>query len=118
AGGGSMARMDAGGALRVGPESAGADPGPACYGRGGTVATVSDANAVLGLLDADHFLCGGMTLHLDAAQTVVGKIASAMNTSLEVAAQGILDVASVNIDRALRRVSVARGYDPRNFTLV
>lgn len=118
AGGGSMARVDAGGALRVGPESAGADPGPACYGRGGTVATVSDANAVLGLLDADHFLGGSMTLHLDAAQSAVGKIASAMNSSLEVAAQGILDVANVNIDRALRRVSVARGYDPRNFTLV
>lgn len=118
AGGGSMARVDAGGALRVGPESAGADPGPACYGGGGTVATVSDANAVLGLLDADHFLGGGMTLHLDAAQSTVGEIASAMNSSLEVAAQGILDVANVNIDRALRRVSVARGYDPRNFTLV
>ncbi|MEQ8674783.1 MAG: hydantoinase/oxoprolinase family protein [Aggregatilineales bacterium] len=118
AGGGSMARVDAGGALRVGPESAGADPGPACYGRGGTVATVSDANAVLGLLDPDHFLGGSMTLHVDAAQATVGQIASAMNSSLEVAAQGILDVANVNIDRALRRVSVARGYDPRNFTLV
>ena len=118
AGGGSIARVDAGGALRVGPESAGADPGPACYGRGGKQATVSDANAVLGRLDADHFLGGDMTLHLDEAKAVVNDIAEKLNLSLEATAQGILDVANVNIDRALRRVSVARGYDPREFTLV
>lgn len=118
AGGGSIARLDSGGALRVGPESAGATPGPACYGKGGLQATVSDANAVLGRLDADHFLGGEMTLHVDSARAVVGEIAEAMGISLEATARGILDVANVNIDRALRRVSVARGYDPREFTLV
>lgn len=118
AGGGSIARLDAGGALRVGPESAGASPGPACYGKGGLQATVSDANAVLGRLDADHFLGGEMSLHLDRAQAVVGEIAESMGVSLEATARGILNVANVNIDRALRRVSVARGYDPREFTLV
>ena len=118
AGGGSIARVDAGGALRVGPQSAGADPGPAVYQRGGTLATVSDANAVLGRLDAEHFLGGGMTLDLAAGQRVVGEIAQQLNISMEDAAKGILDIANVNIDRAVRRVSVARGYDPRRFTLV
>ncbi|GAB4332244.1 MAG: hydantoinase/oxoprolinase family protein [Phototrophicales bacterium] len=118
AGGGSIARIDAGGALRVGPQSAGAVPGPAVYQRGGTQATVSDANAVLGRLDADHFLGGGMPLDIEAGRRVIGEIAQQLNISVENAAKGILDVANVNIDRALRRVSVARGYDPRRFTLV
>ena len=118
AGGGSIARLDAGGALRVGPESAGANPGPICYGRGGTLVTVSDANAVLGRLDARYFLGGQMTLDVDAAQEAVNRLGEAMHLSAEAAAKGIIDVANVNIDRALRRVSVARGYDPRDFTLV
>lgn len=118
AGGGSTARLDSGGALRVGPESAGAYPGPIVYGRGGEQITVSDANALLGRLDAAHFLGGRMTLHLDAARAKMGELAQKMGVSPEAAAQGIIDVANVNIDRALRRVSIARGHDPRQFTLV
>ena len=118
AGGGSIARIDAGGALRVGPESAGAAPGPIIYGRGGDQITVSDANALLGRLDADHFLGGTMTLDLRKAQVAMKKLAARMNVSIEAAAQGVIDVANVNIDRALRRVSIARGHDPRRFTLM
>ncbi|MEO8607284.1 MAG: hydantoinase/oxoprolinase family protein [Chloroflexota bacterium] len=118
AGGGSIARLDAGGALRVGPESAGANPGPICYGRGGKKITVSDANAVLGRLDASRFLGGQMALDIEPARAAITQLANQMNLSVEAAAKGIIDVANVNIDRALRRVSVARGYDPRDFTLV
>ncbi|PJF23278.1 MAG: 5-oxoprolinase [Phototrophicales bacterium] len=118
AGGGSIARVDAGGALRVGPQSAGAVPGPAVYQRGGAQATVSDANAVLGRLDADHFLGGGMPLDIEAGRRVVGEIAQQLNISVNDAAKGILEIANINIERAIRRVSVARGYDPRRFTLV
>jgi N-methylhydantoinase A len=118
AGGGSIARLDSGGALRVGPESAGADPGPIVYGRGGQQITVSDANALLGRLDPDHFLGGQMALDLDSANKVMRKLAKKMNRSVEAASQGVIDVANVNIDRAVRRVSIARGYDPRNFTLM
>jgi len=118
AGGGSIARLDAGGALRVGPESAGADPGPIVYGRGGDQITVSDANALLGRLDPDHFLGGTMTLDLDSARGLMQTLAQQMGRSIEDAAQGVIDVANVNIDRALRRVSIARGYDPRSFTLM
>lgn len=118
AGGGSIARLDAGGALRVGPESAGSAPGPICYGRGGEQVTVSDANAVLGRLDPDHFLGGGMTLHAEDARAAAAQLGAQMNRSAEEAALGILNIANVNIDRAMRRVSVARGYDPRDFTLV
>jgi N-methylhydantoinase A len=118
AGGGSIARLDAGGALRVGPESAGSLPGPISYGRGGTQITVSDANAVLGRLDPAHFLGGSMTLDVESARRAVADLAAHMDTSVESAAEGILQIATVNIDRAIRRVSVARGYDPRGFTLV
>jgi N-methylhydantoinase A len=118
AGGGSIARLDAGGALRVGPESAGADPGPMVYGRGGTQLTVSDANALLGRLDPQHFLGGQMPLHLDAARAALTTLAAELGVSVEAAAQGIIDVANVNIDRAVRRVSIARGHDPRAFTLM
>lgn len=118
AGGGSIARLDAGGALRVGPESAGADPGPIVYGHGGDQITVSDANALLGRLDPDHFLGGGMALDLDSARVAMKKLAEQMQRSVEAAAQGVLNVANVNIDRAVRRVSIARGYDPRQFTLM
>jgi len=118
AGGGSIAQLDAGGALRVGPQSAGADPGPIVYGHGGQQVTVSDANAVLGRLDPDHFLGGTMPLYLEPAQVALGSLAEAMGLTNEAAALGVIEVANVNIDRALRRVTIARGHDPRDFTLV
>jgi N-methylhydantoinase A len=118
AGGGSIARLDPGGALRVGPQSAGADPGPIIYGRGGAQITVSDANAVLGRLDAERFLDGGLRLDIDAAQVALADLGGQMGVPAEEAAAGVLDVANSNIDRALRRVSVARGHDPRDFTLM
>lgn len=118
AGGGSIARLDAGGALRVGPESAGADPGSIIYGRGGERLTVSDANAILGRLDAAHFLGGAMRLDIPAASAAMERLARAMGLSTDQAAAGIVEVANVNIDRALRRISIARGHDPRGFTLV
>ncbi len=118
AGGGSIARLDTGGALRVGPESAGAAPGPILYGRGGQQITVSDANALLGRLDAEHFLGGQMTLDLDAARAAFDRLAVDLRLTPEAAALGVIEVANANIDRALRRVSIARGHDPRDFTLV
>jgi N-methylhydantoinase A len=118
AGGGSIARVDVGGALRVGPASAGASPGSIIYGRGGTQVTVSDANAVLGRLDAAHFLGGTVALHIDEARSALESLATPINFSTEQTARGILDIANANIDRAVRRVSIARGYDPREFTLV
>lgn len=118
AGGGSIARLDAGGALRVGPESAGAAPGPIAYGLGGQQVTVTDANAVLGRLDQHHFLGGAMELHLKPARAALDRLAHDMSLSTEATALGVIGVANVNIDRAVRRVSVARGHDPRDFTLV
>ncbi|MCY3833405.1 MAG: hydantoinase/oxoprolinase family protein [Chloroflexi bacterium] len=118
AGGGSLARVDAGGALRVGPESAGAKPGPAVYGLGGAQATLSDANAVLGRLDAEHFLGGAMALDLAAGARALADLARPIGLSIEETAKGVIDIANVNIERAIRRVSIARGYDPRDFTLV
>ncbi|MBN1954385.1 MAG: hydantoinase/oxoprolinase family protein [Anaerolineae bacterium] len=117
AGGGSIARVDAGGALRVGPESAGADPGPVAYGLGGQQVTVTDANVLLGRLDPAHFLGGAMALHLPPARAALAHLAQEMGCSVEEAALGVVDVANANIDRAVRRVSVARGHDPRDFTL-
>ena len=118
AGGGSLARVDAGGALRVGPESAGAKPGPVVYGLGGDQATLSDANAILGRLDAEHFLGGAMALDLAAGERALADLARRIGLTTMEAAQGVVDIANVNIDRAIRRVSIARGYDPRDFTLV
>ncbi len=118
AGGGSLVRVDAGGALRVGPQSAGAVPGPAVYGRGGEQPTVSDANAILGRLDPDHFLGGELRLDAEAAKRAFQPLADQLGLSLVAAAQGVITVANSNIDRAVRRVSVARGHDPRQFTLV
>ncbi len=118
AGGGSLARVDAGGALRVGPESAGAKPGPAIYGLGGEQATLSDANAVLGRLDAARFLGGAMPLDLAAGQRALQKLSRPAGLSVAETAQGVVDIASVHIERAIRRVSIARGHDPRAFTLV
>lgn len=117
AGGGSLARIDSGGALRVGPHSAGAHPGPACYGRGGTQPTVTDANLLLGRIDPTRFLGGRMTLDVVAARHAFEPLARAMGVDITEAAEGVLAVANANIERAVRRVSVARGRDPRNFTL-
>ena len=119
AGGGSIAHVDEGGALRVGPESAGADPGPVCYGRGGTESTVSDANLVLGRLSPSGLLDGEMPLDLDdAARVLEEKIARPLGIGLQAAAEGILSVVNANMIRGIRRVSVERGYDPREFLLV
>ena len=118
AGGGSIARVDAGGALRVGPESAGADPGPAVYGRGGNQATLSDANALLGRLDEAHVLGGALALDLAAGERALDALARQIGFDLVQTAKGVIDIAIVNIDRAIRRVSIARGHDPRDFTLV
>jgi N-methylhydantoinase A len=116
AGGGSIARV-AGGALTVGPQSAGADPGPACYGRGGTDATVTDAHLVLGHLPA-RLLGGRMALDPARAQAAVQQVADGLGLTLEAAARGILAIADNNMVGAIRVVSVERGHDPRDFTLV
>jgi len=128
AGGGSLARVDAGGALRVGPESAGALPGPVCYGRGGTQPTVTDAHLLLGRLDPQHFLGGQFALDEQAAREsflahfsrqLAGKKKSQarFRSALELAA-GIVAVANANMEKALRVISVERGHDPRDFSLV
>ena len=117
AGGGSIARLDAGGSLRVGPESAGADPGPACYGRG-SAATVTDANVVLGRLDAGAFLGGRMQLDTGRAATAVDRLAHRLRMSRVRAAAGIVEVANAAMARAMRVISVERGHDPRDFVLV
>ncbi len=118
AGGGSIARVDEGGMLQVGPESAGAAPGPACYGAGGREPTVTDANLLLGRLRPDAFLGGRMSLDLDAARQAMAPLAEAMGCSLEEAASGIIRVANEHMVRALRVISLQRGIDPRGFTLV
>ena len=117
AGGGSIARVDAGGALAVGPQSAGADPGPACYGRGDQL-TVSDANLLLGRLRPDRFLGGRLTLDLARAQGLMGTLAAGLGLEQQQAALGILRVVNANMERAIRAISLERGYDPRTFTLV
>ena len=120
AGGGSIAFIDAGGALQVGPQSAGAVPGPACYGRGGTAPTVTDANLVLGRLDAFGFLGGSGSIRLDeaAAQRAVSDLGAQLGLGAEAMALGIVRVANATMERALRRVSVERGHDPRQFMLL
>jgi N-methylhydantoinase A len=118
AGGGSIAWRDAGGALRVGPESAGADPGPACYGKGGERPTVTDANLLLGYLDADSPLAGGVELDREAAEKALGELASELDLSLEDTAAGVARVASVEMAQAVRVVTVERGIDPRELALV
>ncbi len=117
AGGGSIARVDTGGALTVGPQSAGADPGPACYGRGDQL-TVSDANLLLGRLRPDRFLGGRLTLDLARAQGLMTALAAGLGLSEQDAALGILRVVNANMERAIRAISLERGYDPRSFTLV
>ena len=117
AGGGSIARLDHG-ALSVGPESAGADPGPACYARGGDRPTVSDANLVLGYMDSDRAIGGGIRLDTDAARAVIAPLASAMGMTVAEAALGMVRVANSAMLRALRRVTVERGIDGRRCTLL
>ncbi|HEY1498320.1 MAG TPA: hydantoinase/oxoprolinase family protein [Acidobacteriaceae bacterium] len=116
AGGGSIARFDQGGMLRVGPESAGADPGPICFGRG-TMATVTDANLLLGRLDAGSFLGGSVPLHPDRAEQAMREQKGVLPTAEEFSA-GILRVVETEMVKAIRVISVEQGYDPRDFTLV
>jgi N-methylhydantoinase A len=118
AGGGSVAWCDAGGALRVGPRSAGAVPGPACYGRGGEEPTVTDANLLLGHLPDDVPLAGGVTLDRAAAERAVGALARELKLDLHACAEGIVRVANAEMTRALRVVTVERGLDPRDHALV
>jgi N-methylhydantoinase A len=117
AGGGSIAYLDEGRALRVGPQSAGADPGPICYGKGKEL-TVTDANLLLGRLHPDLFLGGKMKLHLPAVIERMKKLAKELNKDIYQLAEGILDVANTNMERAIRVISVEKGYDPRDFNLV
>jgi len=121
AGGGSLARVDPGGALRVGPESAGAEPGPICYSRGGALPTVTDANLLLGRLDPNHFLGGAYLLDAQASMagfaTFLRGHAREIQTPADLA-RGIVAVANANMERALRVISVERGHDPRDFALI
>jgi N-methylhydantoinase B/oxoprolinase/acetone carboxylase alpha subunit/N-methylhydantoinase A/oxoprolinase/acetone carboxylase beta subunit len=118
AGGGSIAWRDAGGALRVGPGSAGATPGPACYGQGGAEPTVTDANLLLGRLAPETPLAGGMKLDRAAAQGAMEKLAHELDLTTQKCAEGVVAVAEAEMARALRRVTVERGIDPRRFTLM
>ncbi len=118
AGGGSIAYLDPGGALRVGPRSVGAIPGPACYGRGGTQPTVTDANLVLGRIIPDSFLGGKMRLDVELARTAIASLAAAMQKSVIETALGIIRVAEASMASAVRAVTAQRGHDPRRFSLV
>jgi N-methylhydantoinase A len=118
AGGGSIGWRDSGGALRVGPHSAGADPGPACYGRGGAEPTVTDANLLLGYLAADSTLAGGVELDVDAARRAVASLGAELELDELATAEGIVRVANQEMIRALRVVTVERGVDPRGFALM
>jgi len=119
AGAGSIAWIDSGGHLKVGPQSAGAVPGPACYGKGGKNPTVTDAHLILGRLSADMFLGGEMPLYPNISERAIKRnICIHLDMHLEEAAAGILSIVNANMTRILRLISVARGYDPRNFTLI
>lgn len=117
AGGGSIATVDPGGALRVGPKSAGADPGPACYGRG-LQPTVTDANLVLGRLVPDFFLGGEIQLDNKRAEKAINMLGAGLRLSLSQTALGIIDIVNTHMERALRVITVERGYDPGNFSLL
>ncbi|MDG2090179.1 MAG: hydantoinase/oxoprolinase family protein [Gammaproteobacteria bacterium] len=117
AGGGSVAYLDAGSLLHVGPESAGASPGPACYGQGGINATVTDANLILGRLQAESFMGGGIQLNYTAAQEAIKTIALKLALTIEEVSIGIIDVANSHMAQALRAISVEKGYDPKQFRL-
>ncbi len=118
AGGGSIARVDRAGMLLVGPESAGANPGPACYGQGGTQATVTDANLLLGRIPANTLLGGYLPLNIDAAEKAVTEMAEKMGCDVMAAASGIVRLANEHMARALRVISVERGYDPAEYALL
>jgi N-methylhydantoinase A len=118
AGGGSIASIDPGGALVVGPHSAGADPGPACYGWGGTDPTVTDANVVAGRINPDYFLGGQIVLDVNGARAALAPIADALHVSVEEAALGVIRIANANMIHLLKLVSVRRGRDPRDFAIV
>ncbi|MCY3805167.1 MAG: hydantoinase/oxoprolinase family protein [bacterium] len=118
AGGGSVAWIDKGGLLRVGPRSAGADPGPACYRRGGTEATVTDANVALGRINPDSFFGGEMQLDAAAARAALGRLGDELDMTPEDVATAVVDLVDFNMVNAIRLVSIDRGLDPRDFTLV
>ena len=118
AGGGSIGWIDSLGLLQVGPQSAGAQPGPACYGQGGTEPTISDANLVLGYLNPEGLLGGSMPLDIAKARAAIAKIAEPLGLSIEQAAYGMFTIVNNNMVNGIRRVSVERGFDPRDFTLV
>ncbi len=118
AGGGSIARIDSGGALRVGPMSAGADPGPACYGKGGMEPTITDANVILGRINPDYFLGGGMSLDTEASRRALTGIAVDLGVGIVEAAEGIVRVANSTMARSIRYVTTERGYDAREFSIV
>lgn len=118
AGGGSIAWRDAGGALRVGPHSAGARPGPACYGHGGEEATVTDANLLLGYLSEDSALAGGLTLDRDAAERALARVGEPLGLDVLATAAGVVEIANLEMLRATTAVTVARGIDPRDHALV
>lgn len=118
AGGGSLARVDAGGLLRVGPKSAGADPGPVCYGRGGSEPTATDAQAVLGRMRPDARLAGGLALDVDGARDAVARLGSSLGLNVTEAALGITQIMTLNMVNAISVNSVQKGFDPRDFSLV
>lgn len=118
AGGGSIAWIDSGGHLKVGPRSAGAVPGPAGYGLGGSEATVTDANLALGILNREHLLGGRMPVDAGAADAAIARLAGELGLDPMAVADGILSIVNVNMGRAIRVISIERGYDPRDFTLV
>jgi N-methylhydantoinase A len=118
AGGGSIAYLDPADALRVGPQSAGADPGPACYGRGGTEPTVTDANLLASRIDPGYFLGGRIKVDVDLARQVYQSVADALGVSIEDAALGVIRIANANMIHLLKLVSVRRGRDPRDFAVV
>ena len=118
AGGGSIAWVDPGGALRVGPQSGGADPGPACYGKGQEEPCITDANLLLGRLNADYFIGGEQKLYPDSAEAAVEGLADKLGLSVLEVANGIVEIANANMIGAVRKISVQRGFDPREFVLV
>ena len=118
AGGGSIAWIDAGGALKIGPRSAGAVPGPACYGNGGTEPTVTDANLIAGRINPNYFLGGEIPVSTDLARQAMAPIAAALGVAVDEAALGVIRLANANMINALKLVSVRRGYDPRDFAMI
>ncbi|RMF33557.1 MAG: hydantoinase/oxoprolinase family protein, partial [Alphaproteobacteria bacterium] len=118
AGGGSIAHIDHGGLLKVGPQSAGAEPGPVCYGLGATEPTVTDANVALGVLNPDYLLAGRMKIDRGLAVDAIAAVGARLGLSMEEAAQGILSIVTANMAKAIRVISVQRGHDPRGFALM